>query len=102
MQLREREKEKSPSPITRCRIAVWNHQLTEIGYQTRGGARRARSMSTAAARAVPKLHRKLVAVTLSNRFRDVVRVQTTETPRPGRGELLVRMKYVGINASDIN
>lgn len=55
-----------------------------------------------AARAIPKVHRKLVAVTLSNRFRDAVRVQTTETPRPGHGELLVRMKYVGINASDIN
>ena len=52
--------------------------------------------------AVPKAYRKLVAVSLSNRFRDVVQVKTVETPRPGPGELLVRTRYVGINASDIN
>ena len=56
----------------------------------------------AAARILPKVHRKLVAVSLSNRFRDAVQLQTAETPRPGRGELLVRVRHVGINASDIN
>lgn len=52
--------------------------------------------------AVPKTYRKLVAVSLSTRFRDAVQVKTVETPRPGPGELLVRTRYAGINASDIN
>ena len=51
---------------------------------------------------LPKAYRKLVAVSLSARFRDAVQVKTVETPRPGPGELLVRTRYVGINASDIN
>ncbi len=55
-----------------------------------------------AASAIPKVYRKLVAVSLSNRFREAVKIQTVETPDPGPEELLVRTRYVGINASDIN
>ena len=31
-----------------------------------------------------------------------MQIQTVDTPSPGPGELLVRSRYVGINASDIN
>lgn len=47
-------------------------------------------------------YKKLVAVSLSSRFREVVRVETATIPTPGPGQLLVRNKYAGINASDIN
>ena len=51
---------------------------------------------------IPKLSRKLVGVSLSQRFREAVQILTVDTPSPGPGELLVRSRYVGINASDIN
>ena len=51
---------------------------------------------------IPRSCKKLVAVSLSNRFRECVQVKMTETPRPGPDEVLVRNRYVGINASDIN
>lgn len=46
--------------------------------------------------------RKLVAVSLSPKFRDAVKIETVKTPTPGPGQLLVQNKYAGINASDIN
>ena len=55
-----------------------------------------------ASSAVPKLYKKLVAVSLSQRFQEAVRLQSASTPTPGSGELLVRNKYAGVNASDIN
>lgn len=51
---------------------------------------------------IPKLQKKLVAVSLSQKFQEAVRLQSAEVPTPGRGQLLVRNKYAGINASDIN
>ena len=51
---------------------------------------------------VPKLSRKLIEVSISQRFREAVQIQTVDTSTPGSGELLVRSRYVGINASDIN
>lgn len=55
-----------------------------------------------AARSLPKMYRKLVAVSLGSQFREVVKVQTVEMPTPGPRQLLVRTRYVGVNASDIN
>lgn len=54
------------------------------------------------ANVIPKFHKKLVAVTLSQKFHEAVRVQSASVPAPGPGQLLVRNKYAGINASDIN
>ena len=51
---------------------------------------------------LPKSCRKLVALSLGTRFREVVQLQTVPTPRAGPSELVVRMRYAGINASDIN
>ena len=55
-----------------------------------------------ASASVPKFYRKLVGVTLSQRFREAVQIQKVATPIPGPGELLVQCKYAGVNASDIN
>ena len=55
-----------------------------------------------AALSLPKNCRKLVGVSLGTRFREVVQLQTVPTPRAKPRELLVRMRYAGINASDIN
>ena len=43
-----------------------------------------------------------MGVSLSTRFREVVQLQTVPTPRANLQELLVRVKYTGINASDVN
>ena len=55
-----------------------------------------------AASRVPKTYSKLVALSLSTKFKEVVKVQTFNTPLPQSGELLVKARYAGINASDIN
>lgn len=51
---------------------------------------------------LPQQYKKLVAVSLSTKFSEAVKVQTAKLPTPGRGQLLVRCKYAGVNASDIN
>ncbi len=51
---------------------------------------------------IPKTYSKLVAVTLTTNFKEAVRIQTFDTPSPKSGELLVKARYAGINASDIN
>uniref|UniRef100_V9KRC0 15-oxoprostaglandin 13-reductase n=1 Tax=Callorhinchus milii TaxID=7868 RepID=V9KRC0_CALMI len=54
------------------------------------------------ASAVPGAMRKLVVTALSPNFTEAVRTQSARVPTPGDGELLVRNRFVGINASDIN
>lgn len=51
---------------------------------------------------IPSAMKKLVATKLSPHFREAVSVQTVAVPTPGNEELLVRNRFVGINASDIN
>ena len=51
---------------------------------------------------IPKLCKKLIAVSISQNFREAVRIQSCPIPKPGMGELLVKNKYAGVNASDIN
>ncbi|XP_053384072.1 prostaglandin reductase-3-like [Mercenaria mercenaria] len=51
---------------------------------------------------LPKTIRKLVATRASPKFREVVSIVTEPTPKPGDGEVLVKNRFVGINASDIN
>ncbi|XP_029115772.1 prostaglandin reductase 3-like [Scleropages formosus] len=52
--------------------------------------------------AIPPSMKKLVVHALSPRFGDAVRVDTCPVPTPGDTDLLVRNRFVGINASDIN
>lgn len=51
---------------------------------------------------IPSAMKKLVVTKLSPHFREAVRVQTVAVPTPGNEELLIRNRFVGINASDIN
>ncbi|XP_037640005.1 prostaglandin reductase 3-like [Sebastes umbrosus] len=51
---------------------------------------------------IPSSMRKLVVNKLSPDFREAVSIQTVAVPTPGDAELLVRNRFVGINASDIN
>ena len=48
------------------------------------------------------MYRKLVAIDFSTKFCDVVKIHSLPIPVPGQGQLLVRNKFLGINASDIN
>ncbi|MED6276761.1 Prostaglandin reductase 3 [Characodon lateralis] len=51
---------------------------------------------------IPSSMKKLVVTKLSQDFREAVSVRTVAVPMPGDAELLVRNRFVGINASDIN
>ncbi|CAN9514089.1 unnamed protein product [Ophioblennius macclurei] len=51
---------------------------------------------------IPSAMRKLVVTKLSPNFREAVSAQTVAVPTPGDADLLVRNRFVGINASDIN
>ncbi|XP_060561520.1 prostaglandin reductase-3-like isoform X1 [Ruditapes philippinarum] len=55
-----------------------------------------------ASKKLPSTIRKLVATRASSNFREVVSIVTQPTPKPGDGEVLVKNRFVGINASDIN
>ncbi|KAL5006201.1 hypothetical protein ScPMuIL_015007 [Solemya velum] len=51
---------------------------------------------------LPQTMRKIVATRLSQKFRDVAKVVDSPVPVPGEGELLIKNRFLGINASDIN
>ncbi|GAA6215390.1 zinc-binding alcohol dehydrogenase domain-containing protein 2 [Lates japonicus] len=51
---------------------------------------------------IPSSMKKLVVTKLSPNFREAVSMQTVAVPTPGDADLLVRNRFVGINASDIN
>ena len=47
-------------------------------------------------------YRKLIATKLTPHFRKAAQVVEKPIPEPGRGEVLVRNRYAGINATDVN
>jgi hypothetical protein len=47
-------------------------------------------------------YRKLVATTLTPHFREAAEIVEEPLPEPGRGEVLVRNLYAGVNATDVN
>ncbi|XP_035260224.1 prostaglandin reductase 3-like [Anguilla anguilla] len=51
---------------------------------------------------IPSSMKKLVVTKLSQNFREAVSLQIVPVPTPGDGDLLIRNRFVGINASDIN
>ncbi|XP_031731928.1 prostaglandin reductase 3 [Anarrhichthys ocellatus] len=51
---------------------------------------------------IPSSMKKLVVNKLSPNFREAVSVQTVAVPTPGDADLLVRNRFAGVNASDIN
>ncbi|XP_051576597.1 prostaglandin reductase 3-like isoform X2 [Myxocyprinus asiaticus] len=54
------------------------------------------------ASSIPASMRKMVVTKLSPNFREAVCIQNALVPTPADGDLLIRNRYVGINASDIN
>ncbi|KAI5626416.1 prostaglandin reductase 1, partial [Silurus asotus] len=52
--------------------------------------------------AIPSSMKKMMATKRSPNFREAVSVQILPVPTPNDHELLIRNRYVGINASDIN
>ncbi|XP_038052045.1 prostaglandin reductase-3-like isoform X3 [Patiria miniata] len=52
--------------------------------------------------ALPATFRKLVCSKLTQHFRDAVSIQTLPMLKPGPQDVLVRNRFTGINASDIN
>lgn len=53
-------------------------------------------------RSLPAAYKKMVTIKKTQKFRDAVQIVTASTPKPGQGEILVRNRFLGINASDIN
>lgn len=51
---------------------------------------------------LPSTMRKLVVTRLTNSFRDAVHIRTCPLPEPTPEQVLVRNRFVGVNASDIN
>ncbi|KAK3756848.1 hypothetical protein RRG08_048894 [Elysia crispata] len=54
-----------------------------------------------AARAIPAQMRQVLVKKLGNNFREATEVATVPVPKPEAKEVLVRTRYVAINASDI-
>lgn len=52
--------------------------------------------------ALPKEFKKLICTKSTQNFREAVAVVTVPTPQPKGDEVLLKTKYAGINASDIN
>uniref|UniRef100_H2Z8U8 15-oxoprostaglandin 13-reductase n=1 Tax=Ciona savignyi TaxID=51511 RepID=H2Z8U8_CIOSA len=51
---------------------------------------------------LPSSMRKLVVQALTSNFRKAIEIQTVSLPVPTSGHVLVKNRYVGINASDVN
>ncbi|XP_076471193.1 prostaglandin reductase-3-like [Babylonia areolata] len=51
---------------------------------------------------LPKTMGKIIVTQLGSNFSKVTKLIDAPVPQPGPGEVLVRNKYVGINASDVN
>merc|ERR1712142_199229 len=50
---------------------------------------------------LPDTNRQVIVTKLGNKFRDVTEIQSSPMPKPKAGEILVKNKFVGVNASDI-
>ncbi len=46
--------------------------------------------------------RKLIATTLTPHFREAAELVEEPVPEPGPGQLRVRNRYAGVNATDVN
>ncbi|VDI25798.1 Hypothetical predicted protein [Mytilus galloprovincialis] len=51
---------------------------------------------------LPSTYKKIVAVKFGTNFRDVTKVVDAPMPVPEEGQVLVKNRFVGINASDVN
>lgn len=51
---------------------------------------------------MPETYRTLVATKRTTNFRDAAQIVEEEIPDPGSGEVVIRNKYAGVNATDVN
>lgn len=51
---------------------------------------------------LPRTYRKLVARRLTSNFREAAELVEVPMPRPGPGEVLIRNRFAGVNATDVN
>lgn len=51
---------------------------------------------------MPDTYRKLVATTRSTDFRKAAKIVEESVPEPGPNEVVIRNKYAGVNATDVN
>ena len=51
---------------------------------------------------MPETYRKLVATTLTPHFREAAEIVEATRPDPKPGEIVVRNRYAGVNATDVN
>ncbi|XP_015930656.2 prostaglandin reductase 3 [Parasteatoda tepidariorum] len=51
---------------------------------------------------VPKTHKRLMVHKLTSNFREAVKTETADVCKPKKGEVCIKNKYVGINATDVN
>ncbi len=51
---------------------------------------------------LPTTYRKLVAHKLSPNFREATTIVEVPLPQPGPGEVLIRNRFAGVNATDVN
>ena len=56
----------------------------------------------ASSRNLPAVYRKIQAVKLTQKFREAAQTVTVNLPQPAADELIIKNRFVGINASDIN
>lgn len=52
--------------------------------------------------ALPQTYRKMMVTTLTTNFRKAIEIQKSELPKLSGSAILVKNRYVGINASDLN
>ncbi|CAL1262452.1 unnamed protein product [Larinioides sclopetarius] len=50
----------------------------------------------------PSTYKRLMVQKLTSNFREAVSIETSEMCHPRKGEICVKNKYVGINATDVN
>ncbi|GIX89981.1 ADH_N domain-containing protein, partial [Caerostris extrusa] len=50
----------------------------------------------------PKTFKKLMVQKLTSNFREAVSIETVEMCHPGKDEICVKNKFVGVNATDVN
>jgi len=58
--------------------------------------------SKAASNILPALMKKLVVRKVTPNFREAVELVSVPLPIPGKGQVLIKNRFLGINASDIN
>ena len=52
--------------------------------------------------AIPPTFRRLMVNQISHKFREACAIETVKTPVLEDNQVLIRNRYVGINASDVN